>query len=71
MKGMNDISARVICRMLKYNDGKLHRDEDSDTVCEGYKGDDFCGASVQPIHLGGIICSENDNSLEGCFKRNG
>jgi len=46
MKGMNDIAGRVICRMLKYNDGHLYRDEDSDTVCEGFNGEDYCGAPL-------------------------
>jgi len=36
MKGMNDIAARLICRQLKYNDGKLFRVGDSDTVCGSY-----------------------------------
>jgi len=46
MKGMNDYAARLICRQLKYGDGRLVKEENKDTICAGYEGNDHCGADT-------------------------
>jgi hypothetical protein len=41
--GMNSYAARVICKMLKYTDGRLINTESNVKVCKAHRGSDFCG----------------------------
>jgi len=41
--GMNGYAARVICRMLKYNDGRLINTDSKEKVCANFRGQNFCG----------------------------
>jgi len=40
---MNGYAARVICRMLKYADGRLINTDSDLEVCKEFHGSDFCG----------------------------
>jgi len=41
--GMNSYAARVICRMLNYNDGRLVNTESKNKICKNHRGSDYCG----------------------------
>ena len=68
MKGIDRLSANIICKDLDYKGGKWETKNDTPNTCGKINGKNYCGSILTKIHFSNILCETSDSSLEMCNK---
>lgn len=66
-KNCNAESTRAICRELGYLDGTM-KNPDGGEICDGYLGENFCGAKPSMIHYMAFKCDPGAAVIMDCYR---